>query len=81
VFGVAYHDPSVPELRKGHGFNEQMRSVDLSADQLSQCDAVLILTDHSGVDYRWVVEHAQLVIDTRNATCSIENHREKIVKA
>src|SRR5260370_42448731 len=50
-------------------------------DQLSQCDAVLILTDHSGVDYRWVVERAQLVIDTRNATCSIENHREKIVKA
>ena len=61
--------------------SEQMRSVELSADQLSQCDAVLILTDHSGVDYRWVVEHAQLVIDTRNATCSIENHREKIVKA
>jgi len=42
---------------------------------------VLILTDHSGVDFRWVVEHAQLVIDTRDATCSIENHREKIVKA
>jgi UDP-N-acetyl-D-glucosamine dehydrogenase len=78
---VDYHDPFVPELRKGHGFNEQMRSVDLSADQLSQYDAVLILTDHSGVDYPSVVEHAQLVIDTRNATCSIENHREKIVKA
>ena len=74
-------DQFVSELRKGHGFSEQMRSVDLSADELSQYDAVLTLTDHSGADYRSVVEHAQLVIDTRNATCSIENHREKIVKA
>jgi UDP-N-acetyl-D-glucosamine dehydrogenase len=41
---------------------------------------VLDLTE-SPVAYPWIVEHAQLVVDTRNATRLVTSSREKIVKA
>src|SRR6266849_4892811 len=77
---VDYHDPYVPALTELNGVGE-LRSVTLTAEALSQYDAVLILTDHSNVDYEWVVAQAQLVIDTRNATQQVAEHREKITKA
>jgi UDP-N-acetyl-D-glucosamine dehydrogenase len=47
-------------------------------DNLGQYDAVVIVTDHSSYNYRAIVEHAQLVVDTRNATKGIES--PKIVR-
>jgi UDP-N-acetyl-D-glucosamine dehydrogenase len=44
-------------------------------------DAVLIATDHDNVDYRALVEHASLVIDTRNACARAGMTSPKIVKA
>jgi nucleotide sugar dehydrogenase len=62
---VAYHDPLVPRFReRGH----DLRSVPLTAQALDDADLVLILTDHSRVDYAFVVEHARLLLDTRYAT-------------
>ncbi|MFZ5470432.1 MAG: nucleotide sugar dehydrogenase [Myxococcota bacterium] len=79
--GVDYHDPYVPELMAGHGILRPMRSVSLGAEPLSHYDAVLILTDHSGIDYAEVASHARLVIDTRNATRAAGRFRDNIVKA
>jgi len=45
---------------------------------LEQYDAVVIVTDHSCYDYAQIVEQAQLVIDTRNATQGIDS--PKIVR-
>jgi UDP-N-acetyl-D-glucosamine dehydrogenase len=42
-------------------------------DDLGQYDAVVIVTDHTSYDYPAIVEHAQLVIDTRNATKGINS--------
>jgi UDP-N-acetyl-D-glucosamine dehydrogenase len=42
-------------------------------------DCVVIATDHSNYDYPAIVEAAQLVVDTRNATRRIARHRGKIV--
>jgi UDP-N-acetyl-D-glucosamine dehydrogenase len=42
-------------------------------------DCVLIATDHTSYDYPMIVESAQLVIDSRNATRRITRHRNKIV--
>jgi UDP-N-acetyl-D-glucosamine dehydrogenase len=42
---------------------------------------VLIATDHSAYDYPTIVRHAELVVDTRNATRGVADGREKIVKA
>jgi len=42
-----------------------MASVPLTAETLASSDAVVIITDHSSVDYELVVRHAPVVIDTR----------------
>jgi len=42
---------------------------------------VLISTNHSCYDYAWIVKHAKLVVDTRNATAAVKSGRSKIVKA
>ena len=65
--GVSYHDPLIPAAPKMRTWAElpQMRSQPLTADLLATQDAVLLITDHSQVDYDFVLEHAPLVIDTR----------------
>ena len=63
---VVYHDPYVMEL-KGELAGRPQR-VELTAAELDRADVVVIATDHTGVDYGWVVEHSHLVVDTRNAT-------------
>ena len=57
---VSYHDPFVPELP-----NEGLRSVPLDP---AAYDCVVIVTDHSTVDYARLVEDARLVVDFRNAS-------------
>ncbi len=60
---VRYHDPHVPEV---HVAGSSMKSVPLTADEIAHADCVLVLTDHSSVDYGLVVDHARMVVDTRN---------------
>jgi UDP-N-acetyl-D-glucosamine dehydrogenase len=78
---VDYHDPHVPHIEPGHGLTEAMRSVPLTPEAVAKYDAVMILTDHTRVDYAAVVANAQLVIDTRNATKKVTRNRDRIVKA
>jgi len=78
---VFYHDPFVPKLDHEHGVDFEMSSTPLVMSSLQDYDAVLILTDHSEIDYAAVVQHARLVLDTRNATRKVTRQREKIVKA
>jgi UDP-N-acetyl-D-glucosamine dehydrogenase len=72
---VSYHDPYFPEIGRGRKYDLQMKRVSL--DNLGQYDCVLIVTDHSDYDYRQIVQEAQLVVDTRNATRGIRS--EKVV--
>jgi UDP-N-acetyl-D-glucosamine dehydrogenase len=78
---VAYHDPFIPALTKGHGCDWELQSVPLTEETLGRHDAVVIATDHSCVDYDFVVAHARLVVDTRNATRGVKRGRERILKA
>ncbi|MEK7467350.1 MAG: nucleotide sugar dehydrogenase [Planctomycetota bacterium] len=78
---VSYHDPHIPKIRKGRKHDVKQTSIALTAKSVKEQDAVVIVTDHSDVDYAMVVENAALVVDTRNATKAITRHREKIVKA
>jgi UDP-N-acetyl-D-mannosaminuronate dehydrogenase len=76
-FSVANHDPFVPT----HDVNGTvLHSQPLTVEAVAAADAVIITTDHTGVDYQWVVDHARLVIDTRNATRGISRGRERIVR-
>jgi len=63
---VDYHDPWVAETHPvRHAAVPAMRSVSLDAETLPGYDAVVLATDHSGVDYDLVAARAQLIIDTR----------------
>jgi UDP-N-acetyl-D-glucosamine dehydrogenase len=68
---VRYHDPLVPELRFDDAHTESaggpLNSVPLTGEELRSADCCVIVTDHSGVDYRGVCEASALVVDTRNA--------------
>ena len=64
---VAYHDPYCAELAEFGLSSVQLDGYAMMGDY----DAVVIVTAHSALDYRSVVQHAQLVVDFRNATAGI----------
>lgn len=66
---VVYNDPYFPTIGRGRKYDLQMQCVPL--EQIGQFDCVVILTDHSSYDYQKIVDEAQLVVDTRNATSGI----------
>ncbi|MEJ5259744.1 MAG: nucleotide sugar dehydrogenase [Anaerohalosphaeraceae bacterium] len=78
---VDYNDPYVPKTHKMREYDLKMTSRPLSAAMLRSYDCVLISTNHSCYDYAWIVKHAKLVVDTRNATAAVKSGRSKIVKA
>jgi UDP-N-acetyl-D-glucosamine dehydrogenase len=79
---LSYNDPHVSKLPKmRHHDVPAMDSTALDAKFLASQDCVLIATDHSAYDYGFIVQHSQLVVDTRNATKNVRQGREKIRKA
>jgi UDP-N-acetyl-D-glucosamine dehydrogenase len=79
---VSYSDPHVPQLPRMRGHDlPAMVSQPLTAEFLAAQDCLLIATDHAAFDYDFIVRHARLVIDTRNATQNVREGREKIRKA
>jgi UDP-N-acetyl-D-glucosamine dehydrogenase len=78
---VSYHDPRVPFVGHGRHYRLDMESVPLEKETLARQDLVLIVTDHSDVDYALVVRHAPLVVDTRNATKGVREGATNVVLA
>ncbi|HKS82979.1 MAG TPA: nucleotide sugar dehydrogenase [Candidatus Acidoferrales bacterium] len=77
---VDYNDPYFPALHKMRHYDfSDLRSVDLTPKRLADYDCILIATDHSSYDYDAIVRHAELVVDSRNATRNVKQHRAKIV--
>ncbi|AMW05094.1 nucleotide sugar dehydrogenase [Gemmatimonas phototrophica] len=73
---VEFHDPFVHEFREdGH----VRKGVELSDEMLRWADAVVVITDHKAVDYQRVVDHATLVVDTRNVTAGLAAGRARII--
>ena len=61
---VTYHDPHVASFKEdGH----EMKSVPFGPETVAAADCVMIVTDHTSIDYRMVRDRAQLVVDTRHA--------------
>ncbi len=61
---VTYHDPYVPKFEEdGHRF----ASVPLSAETLAGADCVIVVTDHTNLDYGLIQRHSRVIVDTRNA--------------
>jgi UDP-N-acetyl-D-glucosamine dehydrogenase len=77
---LSYHDPFVTELPNTRSWpgRPEMHSLPLTSENLARQDAVVIVTDHSQVDYGLVLEHAKLVIDARGV---YRAPHPKVVKA
>ena len=72
---VSFHDPHVADLR----FDDiEMRSVEYGVATVASADCVLIVTDHSAYDWAEILDNAQLVVDTRNATAALHG-RARVV--
>lgn len=78
---LMYHDPWIPRLKPTRKYQFDMDSVDADEKTLSNADAVLVLTDHSDFDMEYIVRHANLIIDVRNATAGLADPENKIVVA
>lgn len=75
-----YNDPYFPALYKMRHYDfSNKRSVELNPENVASYDCVLIATDHTAYDYDGIVRDAKLVVDSRNATRRVKEHREKIV--
>ena len=64
---VSYHDPHVPVFGGMRKYDLSMKSVELTAETLRAADCVLIVTNHSAIDWPLIAKEASLVVDTRNA--------------
>jgi UDP-N-acetyl-D-glucosamine dehydrogenase len=76
---VRYHDPYISEVSfddaHSPGGGEPLTSVELSDEEIKTADCVVIVTNHSSIDYQRIVDLAPLVVDTRNAlNGDLRNH-------
>ncbi len=74
---VEYHDPFMPTFQWK---DKTYKSVGLTKEKIKQKDLVLIITDHTNVNYKMVVENAKMIFDTRNITKNFNNNGQNIIK-
>ena len=75
---VSYSDPHVDRLGLENG--QVLESRELEQELLRKVDVVVIVTDHTDFDYKFIVEEASLVLDTRNATGDISGEVENVAR-
>lgn len=78
---VDYNDPYVPKLPKTRKYQYDMVSVDLTKNNLAKYDLVLLSTDHSDYNYKFINSASKLLLDTRNAFEKAGVKSDKIYKA
>ena len=68
---VRYHDPFVKLVRfddaHSEGGGAPLASVPLTDEELRATDCLIIVTDHSQIDYKRICQLTPLIVDTRNA--------------
>ena len=72
---VSYYDPIIPYLKLNH---INLKSISLNKQQLSKFDCVIIATDHSSLDYDFILDNSKLIFDTRNVYRNFKNN--KVIK-
>jgi len=69
---VSYYDPYISEIK----WNSEIKKgyLNLSEINLTKYNAIVILTDHSNIDYEKIKNSNNLIIDTRNVYKSEESN-------
>jgi UDP-N-acetyl-D-glucosamine dehydrogenase len=78
---VEYYDPYIPSLPETRKYKLELNSVDIEAVEDGAFDAIVIITDHAGIDYPRYLSKAKITIDTRNALKQKGTKSDKIWKA
>jgi len=60
---VQYHDPFIAQIQED---STVLRSVPLTAETLRGADCVVIVTDHTGLDYAMIARETRALVDTRH---------------
>jgi UDP-N-acetyl-D-glucosamine dehydrogenase len=74
---VSFHDPYISQVKMD---SQTITCAPLDAQNLQQSDCIVVVTDHTLYDWQFVVDHARLVVDTRNATRNVRSTSCRIVK-
>lgn len=74
---VSFHDPYISDLQL---LDHHLSCIPLTAETVSSQDCVVIVADHSLYDYTWLVKHAKLIFDTRNATAPVVGTLNKVYR-
>jgi UDP-N-acetyl-D-glucosamine dehydrogenase len=73
---VSFHDPFIKTVREdGH----TRAGVALDAKMLNTMDAVVVVTDHTNVDYQLVMDHSSIIVDSRNVTRKLVKTKARVV--
>jgi UDP-N-acetyl-D-glucosamine dehydrogenase len=78
---VDYNDPHVPQTHRMRHHDLQMKSVELTPENLKKYDCILIATNHAAYEWQMIADNAKLIVDTRNAMSGVKGKRGHIVKA
>jgi UDP-N-acetyl-D-glucosamine dehydrogenase len=70
---VSYYDPLIPYLKLNH---INLKSIELKRKRLAGFDCVVIATNHSDVDYDFILKNSKLIFDTR---CVYKGSKDKKV--
>lgn len=73
---VVFTDPMTDEFIDNSG--NKVKGIKVDDSNIKSFDVVILLTNHSGFDYKWYAENANVIFDTRNGFKGIEN--DNIVK-
>lgn len=76
---LTYHDPHIPVMPRMRKHDIKLTSQALTPHYLEAQDCVLILTDHTAVDWNTVLWHSRLVIDPRNALGKIPGSHDHVI--
>jgi UDP-N-acetyl-D-glucosamine dehydrogenase len=78
---VIYNDPHIPTIPPVRKYSFNMDSTELTPETLTAVDCVLLATNHSDYDYQFILDHADLIIDTRNAFAGLKGAADKVIQA
>ena len=62
---IDYSDPHVPTFPRKRDYHFDLQSVALTPESIASYDCLVLATDHDGFDYAQLLQHAQLIVDTR----------------
>ena len=73
---VEYHDPYVPFVKNLRNYDLNMRSTKISPKKIKKFDVVILVTNHDNLDYKSIIKHSRLLVDTRGI---LEKKHSKVI--